>query len=239
MKYLITFQVVRVWTLTYTIRASDSNNPSSSDDKTITITINGSNDAPVISVESNDSDSKTLNESDVKLTTSGTLSVSDLDLSNTVSLSKVDVVTSGVTTGLASNNSALLDMLSLDSGNVISNSNTTGTINWSFDSASEIFNYLSSGESLTLTYTIRASDSNNPSSSDDKTITITINGSNDAPVISVESNDSDSKTLNESDVKLTTSGTLSVSDLDLSEHCLILIKSWCCNKWCNNWFSFK
>ncbi len=71
-----------------------------------------------------------------------------MDLSNTVFLSKVDVVTSGVTTGLASNNSALLDMLSLYSGNVISNSNTTGTINWSFDSASEIFNYLSSGESL-------------------------------------------------------------------------------------------
>ena len=37
---------------------------------------------------------------------------------------------------------------------VISNTQTSGTLNWTFNSGSQAFNYLATGEQLTLTYTV-------------------------------------------------------------------------------------
>ncbi len=43
--------------------------------------------------------------------------------------------------------------------NVLDATELTDKLTWSFNSASEAFNYLASGESLTLTYTIEVTDS--------------------------------------------------------------------------------
>ena len=50
-------------------------------------------------------------------------------------------------------------------------------------SSREAFDYLDDGETLTLTYTVRATDDS--AAIDDQTVTITITGTNDAPVITV------------------------------------------------------
>ena len=70
-------------------------------------------------------------------------------------------------------------------------------------SGSEAFNYLDDGESLTLTYTVRATDDS--TAYDDQTVTITITGTNDAPVISVGARDSAAKTIAETNAGLTVS----------------------------------
>jgi large repetitive protein len=157
--------------------------------KTVSFVISGTNDNPVITIESGNSTQESLTESNVGLTTSGTISATDVDTVQTVDVSKVDVVASGTTTGLLSDNTALLDMLTISSGNIIDSSSNSGTISWTFDSDEEVFDYLSQGEVLTLTYTIRAADSNSPQTSDDQTIVITITGTNDAPTVSFENVD--------------------------------------------------
>ncbi len=96
--------------------------------------------------------------------------------------------------------------------NVLDATELTDKLTWSFNSASEAFNYLASGESLTLTYTIEVTDSQG--ATDTQTVVITINGTADAPVIT---DGPDSVGLSATGSGLTTSGSLTVTDLDLSD----------------------
>jgi VCBS repeat-containing protein len=105
-------------------------------------------------------------------------------------------------------------MLSLNA-NVIDGTSETGTITWSFDSGSEAFDYLAVGESLTLTYTVQVSDSQG--ATDTQEVTISVTGTNDAPIITVEAGDSAGETLSVTGATLTSSGSLSVVDLDRSD----------------------
>ncbi|MFY4787916.1 VCBS domain-containing protein [Aliarcobacter butzleri] len=191
---------------------TDTSLDASTASQTFSIIIEGANDRPVIS----SSGIGNVTETNGTLTSSGTLSVTDLDTAQTVSVSVVDVIASGVTTGLISNNVKLFEMLSLDSGNVIDNTSTTGNINWKFNSGNEAFNYLANGEVLTLTYTIKATDSALQDSAN-QTVVITIVGTNDAPNVTVENIDVASKNLNETNITLKTQGTLTVSDIDRTD----------------------
>jgi VCBS repeat-containing protein len=199
-------------TLVYSITVTDSQGTTDTQD--ITIVINGDNSAPVISVEPGDSDNDTLTETNTTLATSGTLSVTDINTTDEVTSTVTQVTTGGTTTGLQSDNAALLTMLSLNA-NVIDGSSETGTITWSFDSGSEAFDYLAVGETLTLTYTVQVTDSQG--ATDTQEVTISVTGTNDAPVITVEAGDSAGETLSVTGATLTSSGSLSVVDLDRSD----------------------
>ena len=185
------------------------------DDQTVTVTITGTNDAPVISVGAGDSAAETVAETNAGLTESGTLTVVDVDLSDAVTPTVFSVAASGTTTGLGPNNAALQAMLTVTPGPIAANAGAANNLNWAFNSGAEAFNYLDDGESLTLTYTIRATDDS--LASDDQTVTVTITGSNDAPVISVGAGDSAAKTIAETDAGLAVSDTLTVVDADLSD----------------------
>ncbi|WP_404307435.1 LamG-like jellyroll fold domain-containing protein [Neorhodopirellula lusitana] len=196
-------------TLTYTIQVTDSQG--ATDTQNVTITITGPNNAPSITVETGNSESATLNETDTAVTSSGTLTITDPNLTDTVSATPTSVVASGTTSGLGSDNADLLAMFS-STNTVISDSETSGTLTWDFDSDAESFDYLADGESLTLTYTITATDSQGITDTHD--VVITINGTNDAPIIS---GGPDTAALTETNSGLTTSGTMTVSDIDLSD----------------------
>ncbi|HBJ36065.1 MAG TPA: hypothetical protein DDZ51_15225, partial [Planctomycetaceae bacterium] len=172
-------------TLVYTITVTDSQGDS--DTQAITLVISGNNATPEISVGPEDRDSAAVAETDATLTSTGTLSVVDINTTDVVNASVTEIQKSGTTTGLLSNDAALLAMLSINA-DVINGTTETGTITWTFNSASEAFDYLASGESLTLVYTITATDSQD--ASDTQNVTITINGTNDEPAISIESGDS-------------------------------------------------
>ncbi|MBU3008433.1 VCBS domain-containing protein [Cobetia amphilecti] len=199
---------------TFTYQISDGQG--GTDTALLTITINGSNDAPVIAIEGDDSAAETLTETDDTLATAGTLSVSDLDTSDSVTPSIDSVTATGDTDGLS--NAELLGMLSVDADAIIDSANNDGTLNWTFDSnsvAGEAFDHLAVGESLVLDYTVVVTDSQGATA--EQVVSITINGTNDAPVIAVEGDDSDSADLTETNAPLSADGTLSVSDLDTTD----------------------
>jgi hypothetical protein len=76
--------------LAYTIRATDSDVSHATDDRTVVVTITGTNDAPVITADNSGtagSNVHDLTEGNAALTDSGSLAVSDADVTNTVAAS--------------------------------------------------------------------------------------------------------------------------------------------------------
>ncbi|MDO6788789.1 VCBS domain-containing protein, partial [Cobetia marina] len=214
---------------TYVIRDADGDTSST----TLTITINGRNDGPAISVNSGDSASASLTETDSALSTSGTLSVTDVDLSNSVTPSVTSVSSNGDTGAL--DNDDLLALLGVDTGAIIDDENTEGTLNWTFDSsaAGESFDYLSAGESLVLTYTVTVTDTAGATATQD--VTITIQGTNDAPMVTategrvseegleggIADSDAADGFTDTTDATIVT-GTVSVTDVDSDSVSLVL-----------------
>ena len=169
--------------LTYTVKAVDDDGTPLSDTETVTITITGSNDAPVIT---NGPDTAGLTETNAALMTAGTLTVGDVDTSDVVTASVDGLVVTGTSNRLdaaAPSDAALLAMLSVSPTAILDGTQNSATLNWDFNSGTEVFDYLATGETLILTYTVKAVDDDGTPLSDTETVTITITGSNDAPVI--------------------------------------------------------
>jgi VCBS repeat-containing protein len=195
--------------LTYTITVTDSSG--ATDTQNVTITINGTNDAPVVTLTGNDSAAETLVEGDGGLATDGTLTVTDLDRSNAVTAAVSSVATTGTTAGLGSDDAALLAMLTVNP-NVIGDDSTQGTIHWHFDSGSETFRYLALGESLTLAYMVTVTDS--AGASYPQLVTITIEGVNNAPTITTASGGPVEVQLQHANVPLLANGAWTITDPD-------------------------
>ena len=191
-QYLAADQSVDV---TYRITVTDGSNITAGDEinvesEDVVITINGANDNPVLSVSSLDnSDTETLTETDAALTTSGTLTATDIDLANTASITHISVSRGDTTDGLISNDTELLNMLSVTPEQVLDGTQTINQFTWTFNSNptananSESFDYLANGETLTLTYRLTLSDQESGTTPDTHDIVITINGTNDDPQI--------------------------------------------------------
>ena len=149
--------------------------------------------------------------------TAGTLTVSDVDTSDVVTASVDGLVVSGTSNRLdaaAPSDAALLAMLSVSPTAILDGTENSATLNWDFNSGTEVFDYLATGETLVLTYTVKAVDDDGTPLSDTETVTITITGSNDAPVIT---DGPDTAGLTETNAALLTAGTLTVSDVDTSD----------------------
>ncbi len=135
--------------------------------------------APDISVHTGDSATKTLTETNSSLTTSGTLTATDADLTDTVTSTVDHVVLSGTTGSLTA--ADVLGMLTVSPSSVAADPADANNLHWTFNSTPQAFDYLKLGQTLTLTYTVKADDSH--SGIDTQTVTINISGSNDAPVV--------------------------------------------------------
>ncbi len=161
--------------LTYTLRAHDG---ALSGQQAVTVTIEGSNDAPVISVKSGDSASAALVEADAGLQTSDTLTFGDVDLTDQLTLSVVSVAATGIGNGSAlPSATALLAMLEFDKLQaLVGTGGVEEQVVWRFNSGTEAFNFLNPGETLSLAYTVQASDGR---VSDQEVITIQIAGTAD------------------------------------------------------------
>ncbi|WP_352679871.1 beta strand repeat-containing protein [Mesorhizobium australicum] len=149
----------------------------------VNFAITGTNDAPdihVVVTGAPDSAAAALNETNTGLSTSGTLTVNDPDIADTVSSSVATVMASGAIAGLGLTNAQLLAMLSVTPiSGLAADPADTHNLSWTFNSGTQAFNYLAAGQSLVLTYTVQSTD--NHAVSDTQTVTVTINGTNDAP----------------------------------------------------------
>ncbi|MDF1610101.1 VCBS domain-containing protein, partial [Hoeflea sp. YIM 152468] len=162
--------------------------------QTVTVIVTGTNDAPEITSAAQ---ATTLNEAAEAaaddpsanagdLTADGTLNFTDVDISDANHTAGFTAaVTGGADAGLAAALGAVgttlegLFTVTPASSDVSQN----GTVEWAFTGDERLFDYLSDGESLELTYTITVTDEAG-ADSNTQTVTITIEGRNDAPVIS-------------------------------------------------------
>ena len=137
---------------TFTFTASDGHGGTAS--STLTVTINGSNDAPVLAAT-------TVNVAEGSATTSGTLPMpTDADVHDVVSFSPL------------TNAPGNYGTFSVDA---------SGNYTYVQNTSLPALQGLGAGESLTDSFTVTVSDNHGGSSS--TVITVSINGSNDAPIV--------------------------------------------------------
>jgi len=171
-------------TLTYTAEVDSNYLPNNlATLSTFTVMITGTNDAPVITsgpqVGTITEIAGALNSTKSDKA-SGVVTFTDDDLSDTHTATLTGVATSGVTSGLTSNTVTLENWLSL--GALIDSSNgATGSDTWTFSAQDKNFDYLATGETATLIYTLQIAD--NQGTTTTQNIDVTITGTNDAPVI--------------------------------------------------------
>jgi len=150
---------------------------------TLTLTVNGANDAPVLSADSGSPHPLTelagTTGSGVSDQVSGTLSFTDVDIgdTHTASASLDSATWSGGATIPSATQTALTSAMSES----ISPDGTAGTLDWQFSLADKNVDFLAVGETLTAVYDVTVTDNNNASST--KQVTVTFTGTNDVPVI--------------------------------------------------------
>ena len=135
------------------------------------------------------------------LSTTGTLTFDDVDLSDAHT-----VTTAAVGAGTAGTLTASITADTTGSG-------TGGQVSWSYEldgSDSEQFQSLAAGETAVQEFTVTVSDGKG--GTDTQTVSVTIEGVNDLAVLG-----NAVANLTETDEQLTTSGTLSISDVDNGE----------------------
>jgi VCBS repeat-containing protein len=179
---------------------------------TVTITINGTNDGPDIRVGSGDTGSAGLNETNSGLCKTGTLTVTDPDTSDTISTTIALTSATGPVGGPS--NAVLQSMLSVTpASGLAANNGDANNLTWKFDSGSEAFNYLRAGQTLQLVYTLTVNDG---TLTDTQTVTLTITGTNDVPVLSDTSDPSAVAELGDASAQdlAPITGNFSVTDLD-------------------------
>src|SRR5262245_58586279 len=172
-------------TITYTVTVTDNNGLSLT--QPVTITATGTNDAPVLAADASGPHTiikvaNTTSSSSGPDTSSGTLTFTDVDLSDThqASASAPTFALSGGALTSAQQ-AALAAASTLKLSETDSTGSGAGSIAFSYSAADKTFNFLAVGQSLTITYFVTVTDGFGASST--KPVTITVIGTNEAPVI--------------------------------------------------------
>ena len=207
-------------TLTLVYNVTLTNSHLASDTRQVTVTVTGTDDAPVITT----ADPQVgITEQDLTTgsatadTASGSLAFTDVDLSETGHTAAVtQVQASGVTSG-APDDTTLLSFL--NTGTVVKDAGSSdGTIAWGFSAPDQTFDYLAVGEHLTLQYTVQVTDASGATGT--QTVTVTVTGTDDAPVITTadpQAGITEQDLTTGSATADTASGSLAFTDVDLSE----------------------
>ena len=156
---------------TFTVTSYDGTETS------VVITINGTNDAPVIVYHFGDSSQgsvkefadNTSNENIGDHGVSGSLHFDDMDINDTHTVS------------VTPNGEGYLGTFTPTLNSDATGAFTDGKLSWNFTVNDSALDYLAAGEKLVQTYTITVSDGNGGTVTKD--VTITIVGTNDAPVL--------------------------------------------------------
>jgi Ca2+-binding RTX toxin-like protein len=171
-------------TLNYVVQLSDGNGGTVS--QNVTVTITGTNDTPLVSagtITGAITELASVTGSSTNDTASGTLKFTDADPTDTHSATILSVAASGTTSGLPAN-ATMLGWLS--KGALVEQAGATpGSLPWSFAAPDSVFDYLGAGETATLSYVVRITDSQGANL--DQSVVVTVTGSNDAPTAQAKS----------------------------------------------------
>src|SRR5207244_2674111 len=141
------------------------------------------------------------------LTDSGTVSFTDVDLTDTHS---------AVATFVSSTNAGGGQLGALTTGTVTDTVNGTGgSVAWSYSVSDNAVDFLAKNQTITETYSVKVSDNNGGFAT--QNVTVTITGTNEDPVITANTNGAVTEDTNITAGNLTDSGTLSFTDVDLSD----------------------
>ena len=171
---------------TITIRVDDSKGGTA--DKVVTLTIAGTNDAPVITSTAAAATGSA--QEDTTLSASGQLTAVDIDTGATQAWSVVG------------SNAGTYGSIAVDG-----TGKWTYTLNNGTNGTAGPVQSLAAGQSAVENFTIRVADGQGGSA--EQVVSVTVTGTNDAAVIS-----SDAKTLTETNAAQSTGGTLTVADID-------------------------
>src|SRR5262249_1267413 len=160
-------------TRTYTVQVADNNGGSTTQDVTITIT--GTNEAPVIGVAQLTGSRTEGGQGAGRETTSGTIAFSEAELTD-VHLESAAVKGTGYALGQLVSRTAVKTTDTTGSG-------TGGLLTWTFTATDAALSQLAKGQIVHETYTVTLDDQNGGVVTRD--VTVTIGGTNEAPVIGV------------------------------------------------------
>ncbi len=177
------------------------------------ITITGTNDAPVIDAIAQTNLNETTDTS--AITSPITVTFTDVDLTDTGHTATVTSTgTTGVTTGLALDPVELAALINVDTVTKSSGS-STGQVDLTFLAASTDFDYLAKDEQVTLNYSIEIDDGDGGVTT--QAFSVVITGTNDVPVVATEDVTGAVTELVTPAGNLTDSGTISFTDVDLTD----------------------
>jgi VCBS repeat-containing protein len=162
----------------FTYTALDNNGLPSAE-QTITITVTGTNDAPTISDTADIGFIEAINATAQNLDASGTVSFDDIDTNDVVDISTA-VTTSAVWSGGAID-PGLATQLGNGFSASVTNATAPGNTPWTYSVANADLEFLATGETITLEFTITATDSNAATATD--TVLITITGVDESPLV--------------------------------------------------------
>ena len=179
---------------TFTVSISDGHGGSVSQDVVVTVT--GTNDDPTIEATAQ---AGSVTEDSLPTGASGSFAFADVDLSDVHSVSATahDSGYLGTFTPTVSNDST---------------GGGAGQINWDFSVDNAAIQYLGANDTLTQIYTIIVDDGHGGTAA--QNVTVTITGTNDVPVIAGVSTGAVSEDVAVTDGQLTTSGLLTIADVD-------------------------
>jgi VCBS repeat-containing protein len=163
-------------TLVYTVVVDDGSGTTNATDKTtVTITVTGTNDAPVVAAADVTGGVLELVTAAGNLTDSGTIAFTDVDLTDGHTISPTITASAGA-----------LGTLTASVTTDTTGTGTGGVITWNYTVAASAVEYLAAAQTKVETFTITLDDGNGGTV--DRTVTITVTGTNDAPVIESATN---------------------------------------------------
>ncbi|QUJ75642.1 VCBS domain-containing protein [Sulfitobacter albidus] len=210
---------------TFTVRAADT--AGADDTQVVTLTITGTNDAPVIAV-----DTGVAVDNDV--TEAGATVIGDTVASGAFIAPDIDDAVPTQTWSIVTVNEGVSTLASADPVNNALVTGTYGTLSlndtggWTYtlNDADPDTQALAADATVTDVFTVRVTDAFGGFS--ELPVTVTVTGSNDAPVITVETDaeDSQAESVLETDAaNLTTSGTLTIADVDMNDTVTVSVAS--------------
>ncbi|WP_132559766.1 DUF5801 repeats-in-toxin domain-containing protein [Rhizobium sullae] len=180
--------------------------------KDIAVTINGTNDAPAFgwgeTAAPLTEHAGQVGSSEIRVKT-GHLTFVDPDASDHHMVSIEQVSTNNPGGSYLGAFSAWLNHSPTDASN-------SGRIDWKLQAADSSLDFLAEGQTVTQVYKVIVTDASGALSS--KLVTATVTGTNDAPIIAVDAGDSAFAALTETNAGLSTTGTLSVADVDVTDN---------------------